>query len=192
MSIKRINQLPDGSGNLSNDDLFIFMDNPSASGVTKKISLSQLISALGGGGAISNIVEDTSPELGGSLDARNFSISGVSTLIGTSGNFISLQQNGTFVSLSGHTHTIVNVSGLQSALDGKQSSGNYAASSHTHTSSNITDFNSSVSGLLPSGLVRSNTSGIIGASGINNVVQINQADYNALVSKDPNTVYFVV
>jgi hypothetical protein len=140
MSIKKINQLPDGSGNLSNDDLFIFMDNPSGSGVTKKISLSQLISALGGGSET----------------------------------------------------TIVNVSGLQSALDGKQPSGNYAASSHTHTSSNITDFNSSVSGLLPSGLVRSNTSGIIGASGINNVVQINQADYNALVSKDPNTVYFVV
>jgi hypothetical protein len=82
----------------------------------------------------------------------------------SSGNFTSLQISGVNVSVSGHSHT----------------------------SSNITDFNSSVSGLLPSGLVRSNTSGIIGASGINNVVQINQADYNALVSKDPNTVYFVV
>jgi hypothetical protein len=48
-----------------------------------------------------------------------------------------------------HLHNIVDVSGLQSSLDSKQPSGNYAASSHTHTSSNITDFNSSVSGLLP-------------------------------------------
>lgn len=48
-----------------------------------------------------------------------------------------------------HSHNIVDVSGLQSALDGKQASGSYAALSHTHTSSNVTDFNSSVSGLLP-------------------------------------------
>ena len=49
----------------------------------------------------------------------------------------------------GHSHSIIDVSGLQLALDGKQPSGNYALSSHNHTSSNITDFNSSVSGLLP-------------------------------------------
>jgi hypothetical protein len=40
-------------------------------------------------------------------------------------------------------------SATQTALDGKQASGSYAASSHTHTSSNITNFNTSVSGLLP-------------------------------------------
>lgn len=49
MSIKRINELPEGSGNLSNDDLFVFMDDPSGSGVTKKISLSQIGAAIGGG-----------------------------------------------------------------------------------------------------------------------------------------------
>jgi hypothetical protein len=60
----------------------------------------------------------------------------------------SKQPSGNYAS-SSHSHTISDVSGLQLALDGKQPSGNYAASSHTHTSSNITDFNSSVSGLLP-------------------------------------------
>ena len=44
---------------------------------------------------------------------------------------------------------IADVTGLQTALDGKQPSGSYAASSHTHTASQITDFNTSVSGLLP-------------------------------------------
>ena len=34
--------------------------------------------------------------------------------------------------VSGHTHTIANVTGLQAALDGKQASGSYAAASHTH------------------------------------------------------------
>jgi hypothetical protein len=50
MGIKKINELPEGSGSLSNDDIFLFMDNPSGSGITKKISLSQIASAIGGGG----------------------------------------------------------------------------------------------------------------------------------------------
>ena len=49
MSIKRIKDLPDGSGNLTNDDIFIFMDNPSGGGITKKISLNQLSASIGGG-----------------------------------------------------------------------------------------------------------------------------------------------
>lgn len=55
MSIVRINQLPEGSGTLSNDDIFIFMDNPSGGGTTKKISLSQISSAIGGGGGGSSV-----------------------------------------------------------------------------------------------------------------------------------------
>jgi hypothetical protein len=46
MAIIRINQLPEGSGNLSDDDIFVFMDNPSGSGITKKISLSELKSII--------------------------------------------------------------------------------------------------------------------------------------------------
>jgi hypothetical protein len=164
INIKRLKDFPEGSGSLTADDVFIFTDNPSGVGITKKITLSQLSNAIGGG--ISDIVEDTTPELGGSLDARNFSISGVSTLTATSGNFTSLRQNGVIVSVSGHSHL----------------------------SSNITDFNSSVSGLLPSGLVRSNTSGITGASGVNNIVYMSQASYDAIGSGNynPSTIYFIV
>ena len=43
---------------------------------------------------------------------------------------------------------IADVSGLQTVLDSKQASGNYAPLSHTHTAANITDFNTSVSGLI--------------------------------------------
>ena len=71
------------------------------------------------------------------------------SISGPSGDFTNLRQNGTIVSVSGHTHTINDVGGLQTALDNKQPSGSYAPLNHNHTASNITDFNSSVSGLLP-------------------------------------------
>ena len=47
-NIVRLNQLPEGSGNLTSDDIFIFMDSPSSSSeaVTKKISLSELKSII--------------------------------------------------------------------------------------------------------------------------------------------------
>jgi hypothetical protein len=59
-----------------------------------------------------------------------------------------LQPSGNY-SLVGHTHSISDVSGLQTALDGKQPSGNYAPLIHNHISTDIIDFNSAVSGLLP-------------------------------------------
>ena len=46
MSIKRINEFPEGSGNLTSDDVFLFMDNPSDTKITKKITLSQISSTI--------------------------------------------------------------------------------------------------------------------------------------------------
>ena len=46
MTIKKINQFPEGSGSLSNDDIFLFMDDPSGSALTKKVSVSVLQSGL--------------------------------------------------------------------------------------------------------------------------------------------------
>lgn len=46
MSIKRIKDFPEGSGSLSDDDVFIFMDDPSGSSVTKKVSLSSISNKL--------------------------------------------------------------------------------------------------------------------------------------------------
>jgi hypothetical protein len=72
-----------------------------------------------------------------------------STLTAPSGSFSSsLKVNTVNVSVSGHSHIIGDITGLQSALDGKQTSGSYASGSHTHTSSQITNFNTSVSGLV--------------------------------------------
>lgn len=46
MPIQRINEFPEGSGNLSSDDVFLFMDDPSSGGITKKISLSEISSSI--------------------------------------------------------------------------------------------------------------------------------------------------
>lgn len=44
--ITRLNQLPDGSGILSSDDIFLMMDDPSGSAITKKVSLAALSSII--------------------------------------------------------------------------------------------------------------------------------------------------
>lgn len=45
---------------------------------------------------------------------------------------------------------------------------------------------------LPSVGVPSNPIAISGASGILNMVQISQVDYDNIVSPDPNTLYFII
>jgi hypothetical protein len=45
-----------------------------------------------------------------------------------------------------HTHSIANVTGLQTALDGKQAAGSYAAASHTHATSEVTGLDAALSG----------------------------------------------
>lgn len=62
----------------------------------------------------------------------------------------------------------------------------------TLLASDINDFNASVSGLLPANIVVSDTTGITGANSISNIVMISQANYDALGSYDPNTIYYIV
>ncbi len=50
-----------------------------------------------------------------------------------------------------HTHTIANVTGLQTALDGKQAAGSYAAASHTHTIANVTGLQTALDGKQAAG-----------------------------------------
>lgn len=45
-----------------------------------------------------------------------------------------------------HSHTLVNVTGLQAALDGKQDAGNYALSAHSHAISDVTGLQTALDG----------------------------------------------
>ena len=57
---------------VANDDVFIAVDT--SGGGLKKISRSAIVSGLATSGAISNVVEDTTPQLGGNLDTNSHSI----------------------------------------------------------------------------------------------------------------------
>ncbi len=57
---------------VANDDVFIAVDT--SGGGLKKISRSTIVAGLATSGAISNVVEDTSPQLGGDLDTNSANI----------------------------------------------------------------------------------------------------------------------
>jgi hypothetical protein len=57
---------------VANDDVFIAVDT--SGGGLKKITRSTIVAGLATSGAISDIVEDTSPQLGGDLDTNSFNI----------------------------------------------------------------------------------------------------------------------
>jgi hypothetical protein len=48
--------------------------------------------------------------------------------------------------LASHTHSIADVTGLQTALDGKQASGSYAAATHSHIISDVTGLQTALDG----------------------------------------------
>jgi len=72
---------------VANDDVFIAVDT--SGGGLKKISRSTIVAGLATSGAISNVVEDTSPQLGGNLDMNGADI------VTTSNATIDLAPNGT-------------------------------------------------------------------------------------------------
>ena len=150
MSIKRINEFPVASGvNLTSDDIFLMMDDPSGVAATKKVSLSTLSAFLGnGGGAGDRLVKDdqevvlgsdgnlTLPASGDILDSNGTSILNSKAPLDSPTFTGTVNVSGSITSGSGNfTSLTVNSSGV--SLDG-----------HTHTSSNITDFTSSVSGVI--------------------------------------------
>ena len=57
---------------------------------------------------------------------------------------------------SSHTHTIANVTNLQTTLDGK------AASSHTHTIANVTNLQTTLDGMVPTGRTVTAGNGLTG------------------------------
>jgi hypothetical protein len=57
---------------VANDDVFLAVDT--SGGGLKKITRSAVVSGLAASGAISNVVEDTSPQLGGDLDTNSANI----------------------------------------------------------------------------------------------------------------------
>ena len=72
---------------VANDDVFLAVDT--SGGGLKKIARSAVVAGLATSGAISNVVEDSTPQLGGDLDVNG------NGLTSTSNGNIALAPNGT-------------------------------------------------------------------------------------------------
>ncbi len=82
---------------VANDDVFLAVDT--SGGGLKKIARSAVVSGLASSGAISNVVEDTTPQLGGNLDMNGADI------VTTSNADLELAPNGTgHVTVRGNTN----------------------------------------------------------------------------------------
>ncbi len=74
---------------IANDDVFLAIDT--SGGGLKKVSRSQVVSGLAASGAITDVVDDSSPQLGGDLDVNS------NGLVSTSNGNIALTPNGSGV-----------------------------------------------------------------------------------------------
>ena len=89
--------------------------------------------------------------------------------------------NSLTVSVGTHSHTIANVTGLQAAIDGR------AATAHTHATADVTGLAAALA-LRPT----SDTTGIVGATAITNIVFLSQVAYDAIATKSTTTLYVIV
>ena len=128
---------------VANDDVFIAVDT--SGGGLKKIARSTIVAGLATSGAISNVVEDTTPQLGGDLDVNG------NDLVSTSNGNIALTPNGSGVVRIDGSNGIdiqsgsisIKNSGTQSYVDFycESSNAHYArlqAPAHSAFSGNIT------------------------------------------------------
>lgn len=65
--------------------------------VDKEGRVTKALTGTGGGGGISSLIEDTTPQLGGTLDAQNNNIIGANTITGASGVTIASANDGNIV-----------------------------------------------------------------------------------------------
>ena len=111
---------------VANDDVFLAVDT--SGGGLKKIARSTVVSGLATSGAISNVVEDTTPQLGGNLDMNGQDI------VTTSNADIELAPNGTgHVTIRGNTNQGTIQFNCESNSHGQQ----IKAAPHSESANNV-------------------------------------------------------
>jgi hypothetical protein len=111
---------------VANDDVFLAVDT--SGGGLKKIARSAIVSGLASSGAISNVVEDTTPQLGGDLDMNSQDI------VTTSNADLELAPNGTgHVTVKGNDNPGTIQFNCEQNSHGQQ----IKAAAHSESASNI-------------------------------------------------------
>jgi hypothetical protein len=125
----------------ANDDVFIAVDT--SGGGLKKITRSAIIAGTGSSGDLANVVEDTSPQLGGNLDMNGADI------VTTSNATIDLAPNGTgTVVVRGNTNSGAVVFNCESNSHGQKVYGQPHSASVTNTMLLPTGANSTLVSLV--------------------------------------------
>ena len=111
---------------VANDDVFLAVDT--SGGGLKKITRSNIVSGLATSSALSNVVEDTSPQLGGNLDLNG------SDIVTTSNATLDLAPNGTgTVVVRGNTNSGAVVFNCESNSHGQKVYGQPHSAGVTNT-----------------------------------------------------------
>ena len=111
---------------VANDDVFLAIDT--SGGGLKKIARSAVVSGLAASGAISNVVEDTTPQLGGNLDLNG------NDIVTTSNADLELAPNGTgHVTVKGND----NQGAIQFNCENNSHGQQIKAAPHSEAASNI-------------------------------------------------------
>ncbi len=111
---------------VANDDVFIAVDT--SGGGLKKISRSTIVAGLATSSAISNVVEDTTPQLGGNLDMNGADI------VTTSNADLELAPNGTgHVTIKGNT----NQGTIQFNCENNSHGQQIKAAAHSESANNV-------------------------------------------------------
>jgi len=111
---------------IANDDVFLAVDT--SGGGLKKVARSTVVSGLATSGAISNVVEDSTPQLGGNLDMNGQDI------VTTSNADIELAPNGTgHVTIKGNT----NQGTLQLNCENNSHGQQIVAAPHSESANNV-------------------------------------------------------
>ena len=121
-----------------------------------------------------------------SLDTTSYSATGHTHSIA---NVTNLQTTLDGKAASSHTHIIGDVTGLQTALDGKQAAGSYAAASHTHTIANVTGLQTALDGKQAAGsyAAASHTHTIANVTGLQTALDGKQATGSYAITNGANT-----
>jgi len=154
-------------------------------------SLSATTIAVSGNATVGGNLSVTGTLTTGSLSVPAGSVTGLSEAVDdrvaallVAGTGITLTYNDAAntlaVAVGTHVHTILNVTGLQAALDLKSDTG------HTHLIADVAELAAALTARPVSSIT-----GITGGTAITNIVALSQTNYDALSTKSSTTLYVI-
>ncbi len=158
--------------------------------------LSGITGGGGGGGSMSNLTDDSSPQLGGDLDLFNKDITGTGD-INITGDITStslIKSGGTssqFLKADGSVDTSSYITSVTTSSFSASTLVTESEGIASNDNDTTIPTSAAVKDYIDTNVPSSDTSSIANSTAVTNIVMITQANYDALSSYDTNTVYFI-